>query len=98
MRVHAHDRGYSPHAAQGAAALSAAVTTTKSIGDVSALAWAHKSAGTRKPIPSHSSGGGPGEALLLEKRPPPAFSPSHPNIPPSSALRAARMYLETSRG
>ena len=38
-----------------------------------ALAWARKSEETRKPIPSHSSGGGPGEALLLEKRPPPEF-------------------------
>ena len=36
-------------------------------------AWAHKYAGKDKPIPSHSSGGGPGEALLLEKRPPPEF-------------------------
>ena len=40
------------------------------------LAWAHKYAGRAKPIPSHSSGGGPGEALLLEKRPPPEFFPS----------------------
>ena len=30
-----------------------------------------------KSIPSHSSGGGPGEALLLEKRPPPAFHLPH---------------------
>ena len=34
------------------------------------LAWALKSEGKTKPIPSYSSGGGPGEALLLEKRPP----------------------------
>ncbi len=39
-------------------------------------AWAHNSKGTLKPIPSYSSGGGPGEALLLEKRPPPEFSKS----------------------
>ena len=38
------------------------------------LAWALKSEGKTKPIPSYSSGGGPGEALLLEKRPPPEFS------------------------
>ena len=44
------------------------------------LAWVRKSEETHKPIPSHSSGGGPGEALLLEKRPPPEFSPrSHPS-------------------
>ena len=40
------------------------------------LAWVRKSEGRTKPIPSHSSGGGPGEALLLEKRPPPEFSHS----------------------
>ena len=39
------------------------------------LAWARKSEGTHKPIPSYSSGGGPGEALLLEKRPPPSVLP-----------------------
>ena len=38
------------------------------------LAWGRTSKGTDKLISSHSSGGGPGEALLLEKRPPPAFS------------------------
>ena len=37
------------------------------------LAWARKSKGKLKLIPSYSSGGGPGEALLLEKRPPPEF-------------------------
>ena len=37
------------------------------------LAWARKSKGKLKLIPSCSSGGGPGEALLLEKRPPPEF-------------------------
>ena len=37
------------------------------------LAWERTSKGTDKLIPSHSSGGGPGEALLLEKRPPPEF-------------------------
>ena len=44
-------------------------------GNCAQLAWGHKSEGKVKPIPSYSSGGGPGEALLLEKRPPPAFSP-----------------------
>ena len=42
------------------------------------VAWAHKSEGAVKPIPSYSSGerGLGGEALLLEKRPlPPAFLP-----------------------
>ena len=42
------------------------------------LAWALNAKRATKPIPSYSSGGGPGEALLLEKRPPPAFSPSPP--------------------
>ena len=41
-----------------------------------ALAWVRKSDGRTKPIPSHSLGGGPGEALLLEKRPSPEFSHS----------------------
>ena len=41
-----------------------------------ALAWVRKSEETHKPILSHSSGEGPGEALLLEKRPPPEFSHS----------------------
>ena len=41
-----------------------------------ALAWARKSEETHKPILSYSSGEGPGEALLLEKRPPPEFSHS----------------------
>ena len=38
-------------------------------------AWARKSEGKAKPIPSYSSGGGPGEGLLLEKPPPPEFFP-----------------------
>ena len=58
---------------QVAAALSAAVTTTKPIGNQPQLAWAHKPGGRTKPIPSYSSGGGPGEGLLLEKPPPPEF-------------------------
>ena len=37
------------------------------------LAWGLNSKGKDKSIPSYSSGGGPGEALLLEKRPPPEF-------------------------
>ena len=39
------------------------------------LAWGLNSKGKDKSIPSYSSGGGPGEALLLEKRPPPEFLP-----------------------
>ena len=38
------------------------------------LSWVRKLVGKLKFIPSYSSGGGPGEALLLEKRPPPEFS------------------------
>ncbi len=38
------------------------------------LSWAHKFGARIKPIPSRSSGGGPGEALLAEKRPPPENS------------------------
>ena len=37
-------------------------------GNCAQLAWAHNSKGKVKPIPSYSSGGGLGEALLLEKR------------------------------
>ena len=39
------------------------------------LAWGRTSKRTDKLIPSHSSGRGPGEALLLEKRPPPEIFP-----------------------
>ena len=42
------------------------------------LAWGLNSKGKDKSIPSYSSGGGPGEALLLEKRPPPEFPPTQP--------------------
>ena len=42
-------------------------------GNHAQLAWGRNCGGTDKPIPSYSSGGGPGEALLLEKRPPPEF-------------------------
>ena len=51
------------------------------------LAWAHKTEGKVKSIPSHSSGerGLGGEALLLEKRPlPSAF------LPPASLWKGAR--------
>ena len=58
-----------------AAALSAAVTSTKLIGDEPHSQGAQ--AGRKDQLESsYSSGGGPGEALLLEKRPPPEFS--HP--------------------
>ena len=68
--------GYHIQRWQVAAALSAAVTTTKLIGDHPHVAWARKSAGTHKPIPSRSSGerGLGGEGLLSEKPPlPPEF-------------------------
>ena len=98
MRVHAHDWGYSPRRIGHGGSVSRRDLNLLA-GNRSQLPWALISKRKVKPIPSHSSGGGPGEALLLEKRPPPAFlSSPHPNIPPSSALRAARMYLETSRG
>ena len=42
-------------------------------GNCAHLAWARNSEGRVKLIPSYSSGGGPGETLLLEKRPPPEF-------------------------
>ena len=75
MRVHAHNSRHTPHAAQGAAALSAAVTSTYPIGNRSQLPWTLISKRKVKPIPSHSSGGGPGEALLREAASP-AFSSS----------------------
>ena len=62
-----------------AAALSAAVDSTNLQGTRAHLAWAHKTEGKVKSIPSYSSGerGLGGEALLLEKRPlPPAFLPT----------------------
>ena len=57
------------------AALSAAVTTTKLIGDQPHVAWAHKFAGTYKPIPSYSSGEGVWGrgASLREAASPPEF-------------------------
>ena len=58
---------------QVAAALSAAATTTKFIGD-QPYSQAEPSQKKRpRQNASHSSGGGPGEGLLLEKPPPPAF-------------------------
>ena len=43
------------------------------------LAWARTSKREDQSIPSYSSGGGPGEGLLLEKPPPPEYlSPSFP--------------------
>ena len=67
--------GFVPHAAKVAAALSAAVTTTKLIGDHPHVAWARKSAGTYKPIPSYSSGEGVWGrgASLREAASPPEF-------------------------
>ena len=64
----------SPHR-QVAAALSAAVTTTKFIGNRPHLAWAHKSEGSVKPIPSYSSGEGVWGrgASLREAASPPEF-------------------------
>ncbi len=62
---------------QVAAALSAAVTTTKPIGDQPHVAWAHKFAGTYKPISSYSSGEGVWGrgASLREAASPPESSP-----------------------
>ena len=58
---------------QVAAALSAAVTTPKPIGDYTKLTGGTNSEESRTPTASYSSGGGPGEGLLLEKPPPPEF-------------------------
>ena len=60
---------------QVAAALSAAVTTPKPIGDYTKLTGGTNSEESRTPNASYSSGGGPGEGLLLEKPPPPEFPP-----------------------
>ena len=62
--------GFVPHAAQVAAALSAAVTTTPKARKRAQLAWVRNSEGTHKPIPSRSSGGSAREELLSEKLPP----------------------------
>ena len=65
----------SPHR-QVAAALSAAVTTTKFIGNRPHLAWAHKSKGSVKPIPSYSSGEGVwGRGASLREAASPPASP-----------------------
>ncbi len=58
---------------QVAATLSAAVTTPKPIGDYTKLTGGTNSEESRTPNASYSSGGGPGEGLLLEKPPPPEF-------------------------
>ncbi len=55
---------------------------TQAAGIRAQLAWARTSEEADKLIPSYSSGGGPGEVLLLEKRPPPEFSPSVLDNPP----------------
>ncbi len=62
--------GFIPHAAQVAAALSAAVTTTSKARKRVQLAWVRNSEGRIKPIPSRSSGGSAREELLSEKLPP----------------------------
>ena len=59
---------------QVAAALSAAVTTTKPIGNQPQLAWAHKPGGRTKPIPSCFPGGSAREGPFSE-RPPPSHTP-----------------------
>ena len=43
------------------------------------LAWAHKPEGTHKPIPSHSSEGGPGEGLLFREAASPGVLPLLPS-------------------
>ena len=69
--------GFVPHATKVAAAPSAAVTTTKLIGDHPHVAWAHKSAETYKPIPSRSSGEGVwGRGASLREAPLPQFRPA----------------------
>ena len=61
---------------QVAAALSAVVTTTKFIGNRPHLAWAHKSEGSVKPIPSCSSGeGARGRGASLREAASPPESP-----------------------
>ena len=62
--------GFVPHAAQVAAALSAAVTTTPKTRKRAQLTWVRKFEGRIKPIPSRSSGGSAREELLSEKLPP----------------------------
>ena len=90
LRERARGRGFSKSALrmeltrhvltrrQVAAALSAAVTTTKPIGDRAQLAWARTSKRRVKPIPSYSSGEGVwgGGASLREAASPPEAS--HP--------------------
>ena len=78
LRVGARGRGFSKSALrmeltrhvlthrQVAAALSAAVNTTKPIETRTQLAWARTFEGKVKPIPSQSSGGSAREELLLE--------------------------------
>ena len=48
---------------------------TQAAGNRAQLAGGTNSAEPYLSNPSYSSGGGPGEALLLEKRPPPEFFP-----------------------
>ena len=50
--------GFVPQRRKVAAALSAAVTTIPKTRNRAQLAWARKSEGTHKPIPSYSSGEG----------------------------------------
>ena len=71
--------GFVPHATKVAAALSAAVTTTKPNGDRTQLTGGTKLEEPHPPNASRSSGerGLGGEALLSEKRPLPPGSPSH---------------------
>ena len=72
----AQDRGY-PHPRTSAAALSAAVDSTKSIGDAPTPSGGTKHEKTPPPNASRSSGerGLGGEGLLSEKPPLPPESP-----------------------
>ena len=73
--------GFIPNAAKVAAALSAAVTTTKPIGDHPHVAWARKSAETYKPIPSRSSGEGVwGRGASLREAASPPESPHRTSL------------------
>ena len=66
---------------QVAAALSAAVTTTKQQ-EIDLTSQADPSQKKRPPLtPATLREGGPGEGLLLEKPPPPEFSPFVINTP-----------------
>ena len=61
------------------------------------LAWARTSKREDQSIPSHSSGGGPGEGLLLEKPPPPERSYRSSCWQVAAALSAAVTITNSQR-